>query len=78
MAEQINSTEDDDTSVWVVYESPQDFPDKYVARRLHLSRPTGDFVVGDTLIDVRAQLPKGLFRIERSEQDDPQIRESWI
>lgn len=72
------SNDDDDGSIWVVYESPHDFPDKYVARRLHLSRPTADFVVGDTLVDVRAKLPKGLFRMERSDRDDPQIRESWI
>jgi hypothetical protein len=78
MSDQNNSTADDDGSMWIVYEAPHDFPDKYVARRLHLSRPTSDFVVGDTLIDVRSKLPKGLFRIERSDRDDPQIRESWI
>ena len=69
---------DDDDSVWIVYESPPDFPDQYVARRLHLSRPTSDYVVGNTLIEVRSKLPKGLFRIERSDRDDPLIRESWI
>lgn len=72
-----NSTDDDD-SIWVVYEAPPDFPDQYVARRLRLNQPTGDFVVGDTLIDVRSKLPKGLFKIERSALDDPMIRESWI
>lgn len=75
----INATSiDDDDSVWIVYESPPDFPDQYVARRLHLSRPTSDYVVGNTLIEVRSKLPKGLFRIERSDRDDPLIRESWI
>ena len=70
--------DDDDDSVWIVYESPPDFPDQYVARRLHLSRPTADFVVGNTLIELRSRLPKGLFKIERSDRDDPLIRESWI
>lgn len=69
---------DDDDSMWVVYEAPADFPDQYVARRLHLNRLTGDYVVGNTLIEVRSKLPPGLFRIERSERDDPQIRETWI
>jgi len=78
MAKQNSISNDDDGSIWVVYESPQDFPDQYVARRLHLSRPTTDFVVGDTLVEVRAKLPKGLFRIKRSDLDDPRIRESWI
>lgn len=73
-----DSNDNDDDSIWVVYEAPPDYPDKYVARRLHLNRPTGDVVVGDTLIDVRSKLPKGLFRLERSDRDDPLVRESWI
>lgn len=77
MTRKTSETEDDD-SIWVVYEAPPDFPDQYVARRLHMNRTTGDYVVGDTLIDVRSKLPKGLFRIERSQRDDPMIRESWI
>jgi hypothetical protein len=78
MAEQTGSNTDDDDSIWVVYESPHDFPNQYVARRLHLNRPTSDYVVGNTLVEVRRKLPKGLFKIERSDRDDPQIRESWI
>jgi hypothetical protein len=78
MTEQNNGASDDDGSYWVVYESPPDFPDQYVARRFYLNRLTSDFVVGNTMIEVRSKLPKGLFRIERSDRDDPQIRESWI
>jgi hypothetical protein len=77
MAEQ-NDTSDDDGSIWVVYESPEDFPDQYVARRFYLNRVTKDFVVGNTLVEVRSKLPKGLFKIERSKRDHPQVRESWI
>lgn len=78
MVKKSSSADDEDGSIWVVYEAPHDFPDQYVARRLQLNKPTSDFVVGNTMIEVRAKLPKGLFRIERSERDDPQIRESWI
>lgn len=78
MKKQNSNTADDDGSIWVVYEAPPDFPDQYVARRLHLGRATSDFVVGATLIEVRSKLPKGLFKIERSDRDDSQIRESWI
>ncbi|SNT23492.1 hypothetical protein SAMN06265795_11847 [Noviherbaspirillum humi] len=78
MKKKESTLSEDDGSIWVVYESPVDFPDQYVARRLYLNQPTSDFVVGDTLIDVRSKLPKGLFRMERSERDDPQVRESWI
>ncbi len=78
MTKPSSSMEDDDDSIWIVYEAPPDFPEQYVARRLHLNQATADFVVGDTLIDVRSKLPKGLFKIERSDRDDPMIRESWI
>lgn len=78
MAEQNSNKIEDDDSIWVIYESPPDFPDQYVARRLHLNRLTPDYVVGSTLVEVRSKLPKGLFKIERSDRDDPLIRESWI
>lgn len=77
MAKKHDDSSDED-SIWVVYEAPPDFPDKYVARRLQMNRPTADLVIGDTLNDVRSKLPAGLFRIERSERDDPMVRESWI
>jgi hypothetical protein len=73
-----NTATDDDDAIWIVYESPPDFPDQYVAKKIKLNRPTGEFVVGNTMNDVRSKLPKGLFRIERSDRDDPLIRESWI
>jgi hypothetical protein len=76
--EQSRRHDDDDTSMWVVYEEPPAFPNQYVARRYRSYVETGEFVVGDTLNDVRAKLPPGLMRIERSNQDDPMVRESWI
>jgi len=75
----LNKTEqDDDLSMWVVYEDPPEFPNQYVARRYLLDVDTGDYEVGDTLNDVRAKLPPGLMRLERSKHDHPQVRESWI
>ena len=76
--EQSRRHDDDDTSMWVVYEEPPAFPNQYVARRYRSYVETGEYVVGDTLNDVRAKLPPGLMRIERSHQDDPMVRESWI
>ncbi|HEX8884881.1 MAG TPA: hypothetical protein VF797_10360 [Noviherbaspirillum sp.] len=76
--EQSRRHDDDDTSMWIVYEEPPAFPNQYVARRYRSYVETGEFVVGDTLNDVRAKLPPGLMRIERSNQDDPMVRESWI
>nr|WP_217346021.1 hypothetical protein [Noviherbaspirillum sp. L7-7A]MBV0880383.1 hypothetical protein [Noviherbaspirillum sp. L7-7A] len=76
--EQSRRHDDDDTSMWIVYEEPPAFPNQYVARRYRSYVETGEFVVGDTLNDVRAKLPPGLMRLERSSQDDPMVRESWI
>ncbi|MDB5840846.1 MAG: hypothetical protein JWQ23_2798 [Herminiimonas sp.] len=76
--EHLRRHDDDDVSVWVVYEEPPDFPNQYVARRYRGYVETGEFVVGDTLVDVRSKLPPGLMKLERSAHDDPVIRESWI
>lgn len=76
--EQSRRHDDDDTSMWIVYEEPPAFPNQYVARRYRSYVETGEYVVGDTLTDVRAKLPPGLMRIERSSHDDPMVRESWI
>ena len=73
-----NTDQDDDLSMWIVYEDTPEFPNQYVARRYLLDVETDDYVVGDTLNDVRAKLPPGLMRIERSAKDHPQVRESWI
>ncbi len=75
----LNDTEEnDDLSMWIVFEDTPEFPNQYVARRYLLDVQTEDYVVGDTLNDVRAKLPPGLMRLERSAHDHPQIRESWI
>lgn len=70
--------DDDDMSTWVVFEEPPDFPNQYVARRYRAYVDTGEYVSGSTLIEVRAKLPPGLMRLERSAHDDPIVRESWI
>jgi len=70
--------EEDDVSMWLIFEEPPAFPNQYVARRYCSCMETGEFVVGDTLADVRAKLPPGLMRLERSSHDEPSLRESWL
>lgn len=70
--------DDDDTSIWIVFEEPPGFSNMYVARLYHSYVDTGRYLVGATLNEVRAKLPAGLMRLERSIQDDPLVRESWI
>jgi hypothetical protein len=79
-------------NIWTVYKHPRDYPDQYVARRfevggaptdvrlLHAAAPspTNDMFVADTLREVRALLPPGLFRMPRQESDDPVIVEVWL
>ena len=78
MSQQSSSGDDDDTSMWIVFEEPPAIPNQYVARLYRSYVDTGEYVVGNTLNEVRAKLPSGLMRMERSSQDDPLVRESWI
>lgn len=68
--------------IYVVYESPNDYPGQYVIRRWLV----GDEVVCDedpicvhpSYAVAVATLPPGLARIARDEMDDPAILESWL
>ncbi len=70
--------------MWTVYDSPLDYPGKFVARLWVIRRgdpeprPTGDLAIASTLEAVREMLPFGLTLLPRSEEDEPQIVESWI
>jgi hypothetical protein len=64
--------------VWIVYDSPSDFPGKFVARRFQVKTPTPDVLVADTLEGLRKLLPQGLVRLERTPHDQPHIVEVWV
>lgn len=64
--------------LWTVYDSPIDLPGRFVARKWVLDQPTNELVQDKTLDGLRAKLPRGLTRLERSPQDDPKILETWI
>lgn len=65
-------------NVWTVYNSPKDYPGKFVARRWELTTPTDDVIVADTLDEVRERLPLGLYPLDRHPGDDPVIVETWL
>lgn len=71
-------------SMWVIYDHPLDFPGGYIARKWNIGgglKPlfaTGSTVTGDTLEEVRAKLPRGLYRINRDPRDEPQVVECWL
>lgn len=64
--------------IWTVYQYPEDYPGKFVARCFDLDKPTVAVIVADGLEDLRSLLPKGLVRLERNELDDPVILETWL
>ncbi|BBB91038.1 MAG TPA: hypothetical protein PKA28_10720 [Methylomusa anaerophila] len=62
----------------VVYRSPKDYPEKYVARLWDLARPIEIALTRDTLSEIRKEIPLGFVNLGRQENDDPVIVESWV
>lgn len=72
----------DPLGMWVIYDHPPDFPNKYVARCFYVGPrvilPSDAFVSSETLPGVRALLPDGLSNVGRHErEDDPKVLETW-
>lgn len=69
--------------MWVLCKHPSDYPDKFTAR-LHVlgpngHAPTSEVLVADDLEELQQALDsKGLVRMERNENDDPVIVETWV
>lgn len=62
-----------------IYESPKDFPGKYVARLWEIgAKPTQYIVIKESLEKLRNCMPKDIVRIERQQQEDPVIVETWL
>lgn len=68
--------------MWTIYRpTTKDYPGKWLARMfvtIPKSQPTDILIVGDSLEEVRAKLPPGLFKLARHENDDPVIEEVWM
>jgi hypothetical protein len=68
--------------MFVVYERPKDYPDKFVLRRWAIGRGAAQgtewFVLGETIEEVRAHVPLHCVRIGRDPHDEPQIVEVWL
>lgn len=66
---------------FVIYNSPSDYPGKYVVRMWligHKMGPTNMVVVVDDLKQARDLLPPGMFCMERAPEDDDKIVETWF
>jgi hypothetical protein len=69
--------------IWVVFGTgTRDFPGVFVCRRNEIGPGTvtitEDHFTGDSLDDIRRQLPPGLHRMDRHPEDDPNIIETWL
>lgn len=64
--------------LWTIFDSPQDFPGLFVARRFNYDRPTDEIRLATSLDTIRAAIPEGLYRLERNPLDDRSIVESWV
>jgi hypothetical protein len=71
-------------TLWTIYDHPLDFPDSFVVRRWHVRRGNENPVLDgaptlhDSLEAARESLPASLACMHRSENDDPNILETWI
>lgn len=68
----------DPLEMWTVYDKPADAPTQFIARKFIGLIPTGEVVITETLTKLRAQKPRHLSTITRSEGDDPVIVETWL
>jgi hypothetical protein len=66
----------------VIYDSPADYPGRFVVRRWLIGRGgsvTPSFItLADSLEKARQAIPQGLDRIPRSPGDERQIVETWL
>ena len=67
-----------DLELWVIYEHPKEYPDKYVARKWILDKPSSEVVFGNTIEEARLAIPKGLTRFLPDKEDDKVIVEIWL
>lgn len=61
-----------------VYDSPLDFPNKFVARIFDLENPTPYFMVKDTYKEIRKEIPRHFTNIGRQFGDKQAIKEVWV
>lgn len=72
-------------SMWVIYDHPKDYPGNFVVREWKIgpnySTPVKAAKVVDTLDEARAairELNPDATQLDRREDDDPVITETWL
>ena len=60
-----------------VYDSPDDYPGKTVARLWNMGTVTRIVAIADDVDSIRAKIPDGMVFIPRHPNDNPVIIETW-
>lgn len=63
---------------FTVFNSPSDFPGKFVVRLFDGKQPTRLVAIKDTIEEARATIPSIFCMVPRSERDDRVIVETWL
>ena len=64
--------------IWTVYYDTWDFTNLYVVRKFLVNKPTEEFYISKSLMEIRNHIPEGKIYCGRHESDDPKIVEVWI
>ena len=69
--------------LWTIYQHPDDYPGEYVARKFSVGwgkaeASATEMFVADTLAEIRALIPPGMFCLKRDPRDEPHIVETWL
>ena len=61
-----------------IYNKPDDYPYRYIARLYNGIEPTDKAVTAETLQEIREKIPNGYTKMPRYEKDVLSLVESWI
>jgi hypothetical protein len=71
-------------AMWTVYDHPQDFPDRFVARLFVVGKGGEMITTPELVVTYELEVLREIFRdafltcLARAEQDDPVIMETWL
>lgn len=61
-----------------IYNSPADYPGKYVARLWDINKATKFIAIRDSLEEIRKTIPSYMTRLGACSMNDPVIVETWL
>jgi len=61
-----------------IYNSPSDYPGKYVARLWDVDKPTNMVAIAESLEEIREAKPPEMMIVDRLPDDKPEIVETWF